>query len=88
MSGEMYEMIKKEPNKDYQLSFLLEDIVRQIEEKTIDYDQKTILLSEKDDPFHEITLNYLLWRKDKKYDKISVCCNCSFWQDIKIRTDL
>lgn len=68
MSGELFEKIKKEPNKDYFMSYLLEDIVKQTEEETIDFDQKIVLLKGENDPFHQITLNYVLWRKDKNYD--------------------
>lgn len=64
----MYETIQKEPNKDYLISYFLEDVVRQIEEKTIDYEQKINLLKGEDDPFHQLTLNYVLWRKDKNYE--------------------
>jgi hypothetical protein len=64
----MYKTIQKEPNKDYYISFLLEDVVRQIEEKTIDFKQKILLLRGEDDPFHQLTLHYVLWRKDKNYE--------------------
>jgi hypothetical protein len=68
LSGELFEEIKKEPNKDYFMSYLLENIVEQTEEETIDFDQKINFLKGEDDPFHQITLNYVLWRKDKNYD--------------------
>ena len=68
LSSEFFEEIKKEPNKDYFLSYLLEDVVKQTEEDNVDFDQKINLLKGENDPFHQITLNYVLWRKDKKYD--------------------
>jgi len=67
MKEDIFKTIKKEPKKDYLISFLLEGIVRQIEDKIINFDQKIDFLKTKNDPFHQLTLNYVLWRKDKEY---------------------